>query len=276
MSLGEKIDLHLHTRYSDSSYDPRELVRLAKELRVTTIAVTDHDTVAGVDEALDEGRRIGVRVIPGVELSTLYQHEHEAHLLGLFIEARHAELAAALDRAAAGRVRRAERILGLLGNLGVDLSIDDVRRHDPEAVVGRMQIAEALVRAKHASSILDAFARYLGIGRPGYVPTITASAAECCGLIRAAGGVAVLAHPGEQIDEQKVAWAVKAGCRALEAYYPTYSRPVTETWVKLAQKLDLGVSGGSDCHGRRKSRVTIGTVSLPPECLADLERRRDL
>ncbi len=274
MTPSGKIDLHLHTKYSDSSYEPRELVRLAKDLRVLTIAVTDHDTVAGVDDAADEGARLGVRVVAGVELSTVWRDEYEVHLLGLFIDPHHAEFAAALSRAADERIRRAERILGLLRGVGVELSLDDVRKHDPCAIVGRMQIAEALVRAKQASSFLDAFAKYLAVGRPAYVPAFTASAEECCRLIHAAGGVAVLAHPGEQIDEQKVAWAVKAGCRALEAYYPLYGRSVTESWVKLARKLGIGVSGGSDCHGRRKSRVYIGTVSLPPECLADLESRK--
>ncbi len=274
MTPEARADLHLHTRFSDGAYDPANLVRLARDLRFTTIAVTDHDTVAALDAAMAEGRHLGVRVIPGVELSTVYLHDEEAHILGLFIDPRHPELLAMLYEAAAERLRRLERILGLLRNEGVDLSLAEVLDHAPGEVIGRMQIAEALVRTRGAGSFADAFARFLGVGRPAYVPSITDSAEECCRVIRAAGGVAVLAHPGDRVDEQKVAWAMAAGCRAIEAYYPLYSRPVTESWIALAKKLDLGVSGGSDCHGRRKSRVTLGSVSLPAHCVDDLERRR--
>lgn len=274
MSSDGRADLHLHTRFSDGSYEPAELVRLAKDLRFSTIAITDHDTVAAVAAAEEEGRKLGVRVIPGVEVSTLYQDQHETHIVGLFFDPRHAGLVAALERSVVQRVRRIERILGMLQNMGVEITLEHLVEHAPGEVLGRMQLAEALVRTHQAGSFGEAFGRYLGVGRPAYVPSITGSIEECCRMIREAGGVAVLAHPGEQVDEQKVAWAVNAGCRALEAYYPLYSRSVTDVYVKLAAKLGIGVSGGSDCHGRRKSRAYLGTVSVPAECVEDLERRR--
>ncbi len=269
-----KADLHLHTRYSDGSYEPAELVRLAKDLRIDTIAVTDHDTVAGVAEALAEGRRIGVRVIPGVEMSTVHDGDVETHLIGLFVDPNNAALVETLARSAETRLRRLDRILEMLAKEGVNLSLDEIREHTAGEILGRMQVAEALVRSKHAGTITNAFTRWLGIGKPAYLPSITASPEECCRLIREAGGVAVLAHPGDRVEEEKLTWAVKAGCRALEAYYPLYSKPVTEAWIKLAKEHDLGVSGGSDCHGSRKAKVFIGAVWVPEECVTDLERRR--
>ena len=273
MSLPRRADLHLHTSASDGTYEPEELVRLACELRFDAIAVTDHDSVASVEAAVDAGRRLGVQVIAGVELSTRFD-DVEAHLVGLFIDPTNAGLTALIDRAVEERRTRLVRITERLAEEGIDVSADDILDEAAGGSVGRVHLAEALVRSGHTSSISESFVRFLAEGRPAYVPKWSPSPETCCRTIREAGGVAVFAHPGDFIDELRVKHFVTAGCRALEAYYPTYGRTLTETYVKLADRLDVGVSGGSDCHGARKKRAFFGTVSVPMTCVEDLERRR--
>jgi 3',5'-nucleoside bisphosphate phosphatase len=273
MTATGRADLHLHTRCSDGSYEPRELVRLAHDLGFTVIAVTDHDTMAGVDDAVSEGLSLGVRVIAGVELSTL-DADLDTHIIGLFVDHRNPELVQLTERAAFERRERLVRIRKMLKDLGLDLTAEDVASDMEGGTVGRVHVAEALVKHGMTGSISEAFIRYLGRNRPAYVAKWSPVPEECCRVIHEAGGVAVLAHPGDVVDEQKIGRMVEAGCRAIEAYYPTYSKGLTETYVKVAQKLGVGVSGGSDCHGSRKGRVFIGSISLPMEHVDDLEKRK--
>ena len=248
-------------------------MRLAHDLGFAVIAVTDHDTMAGVDEAVAEGRRVGVRVIAGVELSTL-DADLDTHIVGLFVDHLNPALRALTEHAAAERRARLVRITELLNDLGLDFSLEDVSNDIEGGTVGRVHVAEALVKQGLASSVSESFLRYLGRNRPAYVAKWSPVPEECCRVIHEAGGVAVLAHPGEVVDEQKIERMTAAGCRAIEAYYPTYSRSLTETYVKIAQRLGVGVSGGSDCHGLRKGRVFLGSVTLPMECVDDLEKRK--
>jgi hypothetical protein len=273
MTATGRVDLHLHTRCSDGSYEPGELVRLAHELGFTVIAVTDHDTMAGVDDAVSEGKRVGVRVIAGVELSTL-DAELDTHIVGLFVDHANPALKALTERAAVERRARLVRIRKILKDLGLDLSAEDVASDMEGGTVGRVHVAEALVKHGMTSSVSESFLRYLGRNRPAYVAKWSPVPEECCRVIHEAGGVAVFAHPGDVVDEQKIERMTTAGCRAIEAYYPTYSKGLTETYVKIAQRLGVGVSGGSDCHGSRKGRVFLGSVTLPMEHLDDLEKRR--
>ena len=275
MTRNTRADLHLHTRYSDGSYEPTELVRRASSLGFSVIAVTDHDSLGGVAEAVGEGKRLGVRVIPGVELSTIYD-DAEVHIVGLFVDPGNTELLEVTDRAASERRRRLFRITELLGGLGVDISAEEVLDEAAGASVGRVHVAQVLVEHGATGSITEAFLKYLRDDGPAYVRKWSPTPEECCRIIHGAGGVAVLAHPGEVVDEPKVRGLVNAGCRALEAYYPPYSRSLTDSYIQLAEKLDVGVSGGSDCHGSRKDQIFLGTVSVPLELVDDLIGRVDI
>jgi len=268
-----RADLHIHTEASDGTYTPEEIVRLARKLRFDTIAVTDHDSVASIARAVAEGERLGVNVIAGVELSTRYDGT-EAHLVGLFIDTTNAELLTLVDRAAEERRVRLVRIAGLLAQEGIDVSAEEILDEAAGGTVGRVHLAEALVTSGYTSSISESFMRYLAEGRPAYVPKWSPTPEECCRVIRAASGVAVLAHPGDFIDTQRVKHFAAEGCGALEAYYPTYGRTLTDAYIRLAETLDVGVSGGSDCHGTRKRKALFGTVSVPMAFVEDLAQRR--
>ncbi|HUW55091.1 MAG TPA: PHP domain-containing protein [Planctomycetota bacterium] len=273
MTEDGRADLHLHTCRSDGSYEPAELVRRAAELDFTVIAVTDHDSLSAFGEASAEGKRSGVRVISGVELSTVYNNS-ETHIVGLFVDPANADLVELTAHAASERRRRIFRIAERLADLGVEISAEEVIDAAAGAAVGRLHVAEALVNQGAAGSVSESFYRYLGDNRPAYVRKWSPTPEECCRVIHGAGGVAVLGHPGDAVDPARVEALVRAGCRALEAYYPIYSRTLTEAYVELAEKLNVGVSGGSDCHGSRKDVTYLGTVSVPMTCVRDLERRR--
>ena len=272
MTAPKRADLHLHTRFSDGTYEPEELVQKAHALNFGVIAVTDHDAVAGVPGAVAEGERLGLRVVAGTELSTIY-NGRETHIVGLFIDIEAPELVPLIEKARLMRVRRVEQIIEKLNGLDVPVTVDDVLTEADEGSVGRPHVATTLVRAGLTSSVSESFDRFLGPNRPAYVPKWYPDPAACCRAIHGAGGVAVLAHPGDEINERQVVDLVAAGCRALEAYYPSYRKWLTEEYIRLAHKLDIGVSGGSDCHGDRKARVLLGSVSLPLELVDDLERR---
>lgn len=272
MTLNGRADLHIHTCFSDGSYEPTELVRRARDLGFSVIAVTDHDSVGAVDEAAAEGNILGVRVVPGVELSARCD-DAEIHIIGLFVDHANRELLRLINRAAAERRTRAVRTTEILADLGVHVSAEEVFAESDGASVGRLHVAEVLVRCGAVSSIAQAFYQYLGNNRPACVPKWSPSPEECCRIIHEAGGVAVFAHPGGVIDERRVRLLVEAGCQALEAYYPTYPQSLTEAYVNLAAELGVGVAGGSDCHGSRKVRTSFGTVSVPMEFVEDLERR---
>ena len=273
MSENGRADLHLHTCCSDGSYEPAELVRRAAELDFSVIAVTDHDSLDAIEEASTEGKRLGVRVIAGVELSTIHG-DAETHIVGLFVDPANAELVKLTSHAASKRRQRIFRIAELLADVGVTISAEEVLDAAAGAAVGRVHVAEALVNQGAAGSISESFYRYLGENRPAYVGKWSPTPEECCRVIHGAGGVAVLAHPGDVVDSARVEGLVRAGCRALEAYYPIYSPSLTETYVGLAERLGVGVSGGSDCHGSRKDVAHLGTVSVPMACVEDLEGRR--
>jgi predicted metal-dependent phosphoesterase TrpH len=189
----DRIDLHTHSSYSDGSLSPRQLVQLAKKQRLRAIALTDHDTVAGVEEALAAGKEFGVEVVPGVEISAQYP-PGTMHILGYYIHASNPELLGALKKLQQARAARNPKIIERLQALGLEITINEVL--DLSAgQVGRPHIARALVNKGYVSSIDEAFSRYLKKGAVAYAEKFRFPPAEAIGIIRRAGGIAVLAHP---------------------------------------------------------------------------------
>ncbi len=258
-----RIDLHIHTTASDGTDAPARVVERARELGLAAIAVTDHDSASGVAEAAKAGAELGVEVVPGVELSTDWKG-HRAHLLGYYIDPDSPALAPALNWAVTERIERNEKIVALLRRDGFDISIPDLEREFPDAVLGRPHIAEHLLLKGYVSSVRDAFDRYLGDGMPYFLPKGRIAIERAVALIRASGGAAVLAHPLQYGHDRKTLEAfledgVRIGVSGLEAVYSEHT-PEDEALLRgYAEKFGLCVTGGSDYHGARKPGLEIGS-----------------
>ena len=264
------IDLHLHTTASDGRCSPTELVARVHAAGVSTFAVTDHDTVAALPEARDMAARLGLALVPGIEVTAVWQ-SRDVHVLGYWIDPAHPPFQAFLAEQRARRVARVTAIGGALAREGAAIDLEpllaDVASR-PGSSIGRPTVAQALVQAGHASSVQDAFDRLLGEGCPAYVARTGVPPEDAFAFIHAAGGVASLAHPGvTRRDEMLAAWA-EAGLDAIEAYHSDHSEADETRYLERARQLGLAVSGGSDFHGddpmsHRSRRRAIGGVSLP-------------
>jgi 3',5'-nucleoside bisphosphate phosphatase len=275
-----RIDLHTHSTASDGLLSPARLVVTAREHGVGTLALTDHDTTAGVEEALREGARIHVEVIPGVEVNTDVD-AFEVHILGYYVDCREADFQAFLARMRAGRIDRARAMVDKLAALDVAVEWARVQAIAAGASVGRPHVARALVEARRVATVQEAFERFLGRHAPAYVPRLKVSPEEAVEAIRAAGGVPVLAHPGwassgPVID--RVPRLAAHGLGGIEAYYPDHTAEMTAAYVAVAQQYDLIVTGGTDFHGGGlATRVPPGSVAVPADVLPALRaagRRR--
>lgn len=275
------IDLHAHTIHSDGSATPSELVELAKQNGASAVAITDHDTVAGLKEGRAAAARLDIEFIDGVELSAEYS-PGTMHILGYYINDEQKELAAKLEELRAARDARNPEIAGRLRALGVDLQYTEVAALAGNEVVGRPHFARVLVERGHAASIQDAFNRYLAKGSPAYVEKKRLSPADSIALIRKAGGLAVLAHPcqlklSQEALEQLVSELAEMGLDGIEAIYSRHSRADREYYSKLAKRHRLLVTGGSDYHGTYKPDIMLvkglGDLVVPYALLERLKSK---
>ena len=279
------IDLHTHSTSSDGSLEPDALVRHAYGLGLAAIALTDHDTVSGVDASLEEGKRLGMEVIPGVEISVSLsswdlpsftcphaQHgkhpaepaEPEMHLLGYFFSGSYEILLETLEELRQKREQRNPKIIAKLNELGFDITLEEVTEKAAGGIVGRPHIARVLLDKGYISSISEGFDRYLAAGRPAYFKKDKLTPEEGISEIIRAGGVPVLAHPiylgiwGRQLG--KVLERLKtAGLKGIEALYTENTKEQTEELLKLAEEFGLRVTGGSDFHGSFKPDIEAGS-----------------
>jgi len=265
-------DLHLHTSASDGCLSPAEVVEVAAKEGLAAIAICDHDTVAGLPEAIAAAEKIGIELIPGLELSSYLptpaalelagKPGSEVHILGYFFDYENVALAAVLRRLCAERLERVKKMIYLLGELGVNLEQSEIDRAAAFGSVGRMHVARALVKQGFVSDTREAFAQYIGGGKPAYVPRVHVTPAEACGVIRRAKGIPVLAHPSLLDSDKLIPTLVKEGVMGIEAYYRTVSAQVAEHYCRLAEKWGLLVTGGSDSHQGKNGPFLIGAVKL--------------
>jgi predicted metal-dependent phosphoesterase TrpH len=259
-----RIDLHVHTNASDGLLAPAELVRKAREAGLSALGIADHDTVNGIGEAFDAAAIEGIMLVPGVEINA-YHGDFEYHILGYFIDHRDARLAVALAELRAARVRRMQVIVSRLGELGMEVSPEEILAVSGDASVGRPHIARVMVSKGHVSSIREAFDRFIGEGKPAYAPRSKLTPAEAIALIKAAGGLTVLAHPGlwggDELIPQLAAW----GIVGLEVYTPDHTGEQIGRYRRFAKELGLIATGGSDFHGwNTSSGCTFGVGRTPP------------
>jgi 3',5'-nucleoside bisphosphate phosphatase len=273
-SKASTIDLHTHSTASDGLYAPAELVRLAAEAGLKTIGLVDHDTTDGLAEALVVGERLGVEIIPGVEVNTdLPNKQGEAHVLGYFIEYEQPAFQAALRTLRDARERRGERMVERLREQGFNITWERVREI-AQGSVGRPHIARALIEKGYATDVSDAFAKYLAPGKPAYVPRYKLAPEDAVRLIKSVRGVPVLAHPTYvvQLEERVLPSLVIAGLQGLECYYGEYDAGTVERLRQLAVAYGLVPTGGSDYHGPRMHATPLGGRYVPKESLARLRR----
>ena len=256
-------DLHVHSTASDGTLSPSELVTRAVARGVRVLAITDHDSVEGLPEGALTAAAAGIRFVPGVELSSVHEGS-DVHVLGYFVDARDPQLRAHLEDLRAARRRRAEGIVTALQEAGYAVTIDEVLALSDGGAVGRSHVARALVAGGHAEDVTDAFSRLLGRGRPFYVPKDVRSPADAISVIRDAGGIPVLAHPGVTGIDAIVPDLVAAGLEGIEAYHAEHTPEQRERYAALAEELGLLVTGGSDFHGPQAPNPELGTVELPP------------
>ena len=266
------VDLHIHTTFSDGLYTPRTIVDMALEQGLRYIAISDHDTIDGIGEAIAASRGTPLTVIPGVEMSTCLG-EQELHVLGYLLDHTHPELLATLEWLEDSRKRRAKTIVEKLRELGVCLSWERVLAIGGHGTIGRPHIARAMEEAEYVASSQEAFDRYLGRGRPAYVPRVKVSPFEAIRLITEGGGLPVLAHPWDQIAV--VPDLAAKGLRGLEVYYPGYSVEATAVLCAQASRHDLFCTGGSDFHGYALlADNRLGTPDVPLSCVQHLLTHR--
>jgi predicted metal-dependent phosphoesterase TrpH len=268
------VDLHTHSSYSDGLLSPAALVAEAATRGVRFLGLTDHDTVAGIPEAQQAGVELGVEVIPGVELSTSLSGGEDVHLLGYFIDVTNEEFLAGLAAFAAARHERAARILARLREIGIGLDADQVYALSGHGTIGRPHIARALVAAGHAADLPDAFSRLIGRNKPAYIPRPRVDPRDAIALVKAAGGVPVLAHPFSPGGVEGVLdRLLPVGLQGMEVDYGEYTPEDRATLRQIAARRGLIATGGSDFHG-----VGVGSPSRvlggPPVPLAAVENLR--
>ncbi len=258
------IDLHIHTSASDGVYTPSEVVRAAAARELRAIAITDHDTTAGIDEALEEAQGTTLHVIPGIELSAEWGLE-ETHILGYYLDYHNEALQRKLEILRDARRDRARRMVERLAGLDMPLRwqrVIDIAGNS--SAFGRPHIAQALREKGYVASINEAFERYIGLGGPAYVSRYKLTPVEAIEIITSAGGLPVLAHPRGQAPILR--GLVEAGLVGLEAYYPNYSMEDSERLARLAQNYNLIPTGGTDFHGYGGFLTgVLGEVSAPSE-----------
>jgi hypothetical protein len=269
--MPRKADLHVHTYYSDGTFSPSEVVKKAKRIGLSAIAVCDHDCTDGMDECLSEGERHGVEIIPGVEI-TCESEGIEIHLLGYFIDKDARPLTDLLDKLRDNRIKRIYAMVDKLNRHDVGISPGAVFGMSSRGSIGRLHLAMALYENGFVPSVKEAFARYIGDNSPCYVSRFNVSPEEAISTVLGSGGVPVYAHPGVMGRDDLIPSFMKAGLRGLEVYHTDHSKKASAHYSELAEKYGLLATGGSDCHGAGKGRVLMGGVTVPYSVVDDLRK----
>jgi predicted metal-dependent phosphoesterase TrpH len=270
----KQVDLHTHTTASDGTFSPSENILRAIEKGLGAIAITDHDTVNGVEEALEEAKKHDdFECVPGIEISTLYEGQ-DIHVLGYFIDYKNKKFLQALEQLQSVRDQRNGKILRNLQELGISIKESDLeaKRHG-SGNVGRGHIAEILMEKGIVNSLPEAFEKFLGKGKSAYAMVERISPIDAIKVIRDAGGVPVLAHPGIYDADELIPILCENGLAGLEYCHPDHSAEQVKHYKQLAEKYNLIKTAGSDFHGFRNGEVfhgDIGSCTVPSSTLTDL------
>jgi predicted metal-dependent phosphoesterase TrpH len=269
------IDLHSHSIASDGQYTPSEVAVRARAAGCVVWALCDHDTVAGLESAAEAARGVGIRLIPGIELSAFLER-HEIHLLGHFVDPVAPSLREFEDFLAARRRERMKQMVVRLAALGVHVTEAAIERHSGGKTIGRPHVARAIVESGAVGTVKEAFDRFLGEGQPAYVQRYRLEAVDAVALVRGAGGTVTIAHPGvSRLEVGEVARLAAAGVVGIEVIHPDQNPSVRDKYRRAAEAQGLVCTAGSDFHGPDVSPDRhLGMVTMTPEALEALERRR--
>jgi predicted metal-dependent phosphoesterase TrpH len=245
-----KVDLHIHTNYSDGFYSPEEIVLKAKDYGLEAISITDHDNLSAINIAAEKGNEVGIEVIPGVEISSDIK-DREIHILGYFIQTDSVELERYLNFFREERLKRAERIVNKLNSLGLSLSIEDVLEKAKNSAVGRPHIAQAMLEKDLVSSYYEAFNKYIGNGGPAYEKKVHISPQSAFKIINDAGGLSFIAHPG-YMEESLLKELIDEGVDGIEVIHSSHSQHQIKFYRGIVNEYFLLESGGSDFHGGKR------------------------
>lgn len=268
------IDLHTHSDESDGTFTPSEVVRRAAELGLDVVALTDHDTTAGLEEAAEAAREVGVELVPGVEFSAEHQRT-SIHVLCYWMDASNEEFQTELQRLRDDRFRRGEMMIEKLQELGFDISFERVREIAGGDNIVRPHVAQAMVEAGIVADEAEAFEKWIADGRPAHVGKHALDPVDAVAVIRGAGGLCVLAHPGmwgdqTAVPEELIERMAAAGMVGLEVDHTDHSPEQREHYRSVADRLGLISTGGSDCHGTRYDPIRMGTSLCRPESFGAL------
>ena len=275
------IDLHIHSNHSDGTSTPEEIVVMAKRKDLRAVSITDHDTATATKIALEMGKMHNIEIVPGIEMSS----RHEAgslHILGYYIESEDRELHRRLEVVQEARKERNRKIVRKLQEIGIAITYRDIVNESVKGQAGRPHIARVLVRKGYVRNMSEAFDQYLKKNAKAYVERFLYTSRESIEIIRASGGIAVLAHPnqigladGEM--ERLVGELTAVGLGGIETYYPTQSKSYRKKMKHLAKRYDLAITGGSDYHGNIRQGTDIGggvRLQIPDDLLDKLKQKR--
>ena len=271
ISNSGKAELHAHTTYSDGVLSPSDLVAEAERAGLTALAITDHDIVSGVAPARASALDLDLEIVAGVEFSTNLEN-HEIHMLGLFVDDANDELIKCTDQARRFRRERAVEIVERLNSLGIGVEFTAVESAAGCGSIGRPHIAKAIVEAdEKTDNVNEAFRRFIGIGRPAFVPKLTVGAVEVISVVHRAGGVAILAHPASsRVQPDQIGALAELGLDGFELVHPTYTSNARKKFKRLIDDMGLLPSGGSDFHGPPVGTTRLGEYAVSLQWLEAL------
>ena len=267
-------DLHLHSLFSDGTYTPVKLVTESKRMGLEAVSLVDHDTVEGIEPALETARTKNIELLPGIELSAEYKGK-EVHILGYLIDYKSKRLKGRLAALKKNRIERVYKIIRRLKGIGISLDPERVFSVAGCGTVGRLHVANALVKEGKVSSVFEAFRKYLGDGRPAFCLGFKLSVQEAIKLIKGTGGIPVLAHPYTLGNGDLILKFIGYGIRGLEIYYPQHSQSKINCYLSLAKSRGLLVTGGSDFHGDAKPEVKLGSFKIPYKLVEELKEAKE-
>jgi len=260
-------DLHIHSDASDGGFTPVQVVEHASHIGLSCISLTDHDTFDGIDEAARRARELSLPFIPGIEMTAVLE-QNEIHILGYFADCSEEKICKALVRGRSNTVKRLTYITEKLTRLGYPVDIAEVEEISGRGSLGRPHLALIMLRKGYVKTTQEAFERYIGSEGPAYVPPIAISPREVYQLIRGAGGIPAIAHPGlpgraDMMGDNEIAVHREWGAEAIEVFHPRHDDYMTGLYLKLARKFNMAVVGGSDCHGPYYPHILMDRKKVP-------------